>query len=149
MKIFKENVYAYVFYYEDGEEKAIEIRNPNVEEKKELVKMISTGLKDMKQKDTYEVIEYMIDKFTNLKLEISLKDIDMNTTTHEFLMLIKYLEMMLNEITEEIFINSRLMILKEKVKEQELLLVEEGKELSNIRYDRKHSKKNKKNKNKK
>lgn len=147
MKFLKERVYAYVFYYEDGEEQVIEIRNPNVEEKKELIQMISKGLEDKnKKRESFEFIEYMINKFTNLELTISLKDIDMNEVSHEFLMVIKHLEIMLSEITKEILITTRLHIIKEQTKEQELLLVEESKELSELRYKRKNPKKNKKTK---
>lgn len=145
MKIFKERVYAYVFYYEDGEEQVIEIRNPNVEEKRELIQNISNGLEDKnKKRESFELIEYMINKFTNLELTVSLKDIDMNEVTHEFLMVVKHLEIMLSEITKEILITTRLHLIKEQTKEQELLLVEEGKELSELRYKRKNPKKKKK-----
>lgn len=145
MKVFKERVYAYVFYYEDGEEQVIEIRNPNVEEKRELIQMISGGLEDKnKKRESFELIEYMINKFTNLELTVSLKDIDMNEVTHEFLMVVKHLEIMLSEITKEILITTRLHLIKEQTKEQELLLVEEGKELSELRYKRKNPKKKKK-----
>lgn len=147
MKFLKERVYAYVFYYEDGEEQVVEIRNPNVEEKKELIQMISKGLEDKnKKKESFELIEYMINKFTNLELTISLKDIDMNEVSHEFLMVIKHLEIMLSEITKEILITTRLHIIKEQTKEQELLLVEESKELSELRYKRKNPKNPKKTK---
>lgn len=146
MKILKEKAYAYVFYKNlDGDEQVIEIRNPDVEEKRELISIISNGLEDKsKKKDSCELIEYAIDKFTNLELTIPLKDLNMDEVTHEFLMVIKHIEMMLNEITTEILITTRLHIIKEKAKEQELLLVEEGKELAELRYNRKSAKKNKK-----
>lgn len=151
MELYENNVYAYVpFVDENGEDMYIQILNPNGEQKLEFVKIIVDGLQDKDKKySKEEVLEYMINNFTNLELEIPLKELDFTKLSFEFKMVLKHLEVLLQQIQQELFMNMRLETMRQLTKEYEELTVEESKELATLRYNKKNPKKKKKGKKKK
>lgn len=151
MELYENEVYAYIPFIDDGgEEQYIQILNPNGEQKSDFVKIIVDGLQDKdKRYSKEEVLEYMINNFTNLELEVALKELDLTKLSFEFKMVLKHLELLLQQIQQELFMNMRLETMRKLTKEYEQLAVEESKELATLRYNRKNpKKKNKSKKNK-
>lgn len=151
MELYENDVYAYVPFVDDnGDDMYIQILNPNGEQKSEFVKIIVDGLQDKDKKySKEEVLEYMINNFTNLELEIPLKELDFTKLSFEFKMVLKHLEVLLQQIQQELFMNMRLETMRQLTKEYEELTIEESKELATLRYNKKNPKKKNKSKKKK
>lgn len=122
---------------ENGKEEYIEVRNPDKETKEEILNKIWVGMENpdlaLSQED---ILKMLIDKLTNIELNIDIQDIIDGNISSELETVMYYISQIINELTASLLMNTEVkfgQMKNEILQDRVLKETEEIEKMNNIK----------------
>ncbi|EGT5564384.1 hypothetical protein GSQ24_01135 [Clostridioides difficile] len=122
---------------ESGKEEYIEVRNPDKETKEEILNKIWVGMENpdlaLSQED---ILKMLIDKLTNIELNIDIQDIIDGNISSELETVMYYISQIINELTASLLMNTEVkfgQMKNEILQDRVLKETEEIEKMNNIK----------------
>lgn len=137
-KLMKDEVRAIIpIVDENGKEEYIEVRNPNKKTKEEILNKIWVGMENpdlaLSQED---ILKMLIDKLTNIELNIDIQDIIDGNISSELETVMYYIGQIENELTASLLMNTEVKLgqMKNEILQDRVLKeTEEIEKMNNIK----------------